>query len=200
MGRIDMLGEAAGKSPLSAAGRGRGRGPSVPRAPDLTPRPPSRTGKGESFLPLSQLLNAPDSAENGPGSRPAADLVVMNADGAGVIGLTRQGDNTDPAWSPDGRSLLFRTRTLDRQGRPGPYQLSVVAADGSSPPQDWEGLTTPEKPEILAFALLQKSDPGSRTRPSSLIPHPSSPRLRSSGAGSGHPEGRTVVGPFAAAG
>ena len=58
-GRIYKLGEAAGKSPLSAAGRGRGRGPSVPRATDITPRPPSRAGKGESLLPLPPFLNAP---------------------------------------------------------------------------------------------------------------------------------------------
>ncbi len=54
----------------------------------------------------------------------------INADGSERTQLTRAplpSHNDDPAWSPDGRQILF---TTDRNGRP---QTWVMHADGSSP-------------------------------------------------------------------
>jgi Tol biopolymer transport system component len=58
----------------------------------------------------------------------AADIYVMNADGSGSRKLTHSaGRNAEPAWSPDGRKIAFRST---RNG--GNREIYVMNADGSN--------------------------------------------------------------------
>lgn len=55
------------------------------------------------------------------------DLYVVNLDGSGLKRLTKSDDDeSSPAWSPDGKTLLYSSRT---RGSP---QLFTVPADGSA--------------------------------------------------------------------
>ena len=54
----------------------------------------------------------------------------MNANGTGVRRLTRQiGFDGDPAWSPDGRKIVFEST------RSGNADIWVMNADGTNPRQ-----------------------------------------------------------------
>ncbi len=55
-----------------------------------------------------------------------SDLYLSNADGTGVTLLTTGGINTDPAFAPDGKSVLFRS---DRAGN---YEIYRINVDGSN--------------------------------------------------------------------
>jgi Tol biopolymer transport system component len=79
--------------------------------------------------------------------RPANDVYVMGADGAGITRLTSDpSDNVEPAWSPDG------ARIVSSSSRDGDYDLYVMQADGTDQVQvtdipqgetnaSWAGLT-----------------------------------------------------------
>ena len=55
-----------------------------------------------------------------------SEIYLMNADGSGQRGLTRDlAYDGDPAWSPDGRKIIF---VSNRDGR---YEVYVMNADGS---------------------------------------------------------------------
>ena len=55
-----------------------------------------------------------------------SDVYVMNADGTGLRRLTRsRGEDNYPAWSPDGRRIVFGS---ERDGNLGLY---VMKKDGS---------------------------------------------------------------------
>lgn len=61
-------------------------------------------------------------------SKDRMDLFLVDVTGNQVRQLTHgEGSNEDPAWSADGRFLLFTST------RPGRRQLFVMAADGSAP-------------------------------------------------------------------
>jgi Tol biopolymer transport system component len=65
--------------------------------------------------------------KTGPCCSPShTDIYVMNADGSGKRKLTHDARyNTEPAWSPDGRKIAFRT------ARDGNAEIYVMNADGS---------------------------------------------------------------------
>jgi TolB protein len=57
--------------------------------------------------------------------RSAADIYVMRSDGTDVIRLTRESENDQPAWSPDGVFIAFTSN------RTGDYELFVMKRDGT---------------------------------------------------------------------
>ena len=53
------------------------------------------------------------------------DIYIMNADGSGQTNITKhQGSSLDPAWSLDGRKIVFVTN------RVLPNEIYVMDADG----------------------------------------------------------------------
>ena len=98
-----------------------------------------------------------------------ASVVVMNADGSGRRRVTpRDGNASDPAWSPDGRLLAYIRR--DELGR---GELWAVRPDGSGR----RALTRahPNGPDLLSVAWLRGPVPRS----------PSSYRIRASSRADG---------------
>src|SRR5262249_55594790 len=68
---------------------------------------------------------------------PSPDIWVMNADGSGQTRLTSN-HGTRPAWSPDGRYIVFSTES----------GLSVMNADGSAvTPLPVSGVSNPNFPD-----------------------------------------------------
>ena len=89
-----------------------------------------------SYIPLTAVWS-PDgrriafAASRGPTPGPPryssqSDIYVMNADGSGTRKLTHNAlQNAEPAWSPDGRKIAFRST------RNGNRDIYVMNADGS---------------------------------------------------------------------
>jgi len=73
---------------------------------------------------------------------PVEDIYLMNGDGSGVKALTTDGHSHDPAWSPDGKGILFiHDMALGKKPayreQPGyesyhPVELYVMGADGGN--------------------------------------------------------------------
>lgn len=59
-------------------------------------------------------------------------LVTMNARGKNVARITR-GDDSDPSWSPDGRTVLYTHSTYNNETQEYASNVYVVNADGSDP-------------------------------------------------------------------
>jgi Tol biopolymer transport system component len=60
------------------------------------------------------------------------DLYVFNADGSGLQALTQPGSEANPAWSPDGRMIIYDSWTENSDYDYGRnHNLWVMNADGS---------------------------------------------------------------------
>jgi Tol biopolymer transport system component len=55
----------------------------------------------------------------------SADIYVINANGSGLVQLTKTGHESSPAWSPDGSVIAFEST------RDGNSEIYVMRADGS---------------------------------------------------------------------
>ncbi len=60
------------------------------------------------------------------------DVWVMNANGGGKKRITPGDDSYDynPAWSPDGRWIVYETATGSKRG---PWSLAIIPAEGGTP-------------------------------------------------------------------
>jgi Tol biopolymer transport system component len=84
---------------------------------------------------IAFLSDRADPLAHQVGHAPISDLYVMNADGTGVIRLTKSSDCggngvTSPSWSPDGSRLVFAMPHLE--GSACWFDLFAVHADGTS--------------------------------------------------------------------
>ena len=102
----------------------------------------STDGSGSRMLPYITLtpvwspdgrriaFTRPREGQTGPGpccDPSPADIYVMNADASGTRRLTHNaGYNAEPAWSPDGRKIAFRST------RDGNREIYAMNADGSN--------------------------------------------------------------------
>jgi hypothetical protein len=59
-----------------------------------------------------------------------SDIYIMNLNGTGLVQLTTDGHNTQPAWSPDGRRIAFTS--WRETGVAGSGDIYIMNADGSN--------------------------------------------------------------------
>jgi Tol biopolymer transport system component len=79
-----------------------------------------------TWSPDGRRIAAALATNRGSASRNGAQIVLMNADGTDLKTLTKTpGYNWCPAWSPDGRKIVFSSN------RTGQFQLWMMNPDGS---------------------------------------------------------------------
>jgi TolB protein len=120
------------------------------------PTPPGGSSPGSTASPQSAASSGSPVASGGNDISALAgritfssgtnDIYVVNANGSGLRRLTSNPANDfDPAWSPDGRMIAFRSE------RDGNTEIYVMAADGSAqrnvshdPTEDWGPTWSPD--------------------------------------------------------
>jgi Tol biopolymer transport system component/predicted small lipoprotein YifL len=113
MGTMAACGTSGGAETPPAASDTSPSPTSIPAAATETPVPLNGRGGG-------RIVYASKRDEN-------YDIYVMNADGSGQRRLTfHPAEDTDPAWSPDGRMIAFTSY------RSGTFEVYVMNADGSN--------------------------------------------------------------------
>ena len=88
---------------------------------------------GDQIVDADQPAWSPDGSQiafvAGEGHK---DIMVMNADGTGVINLTNGvGDNGAPTWSPDSRRILFTSQEVGQSGELLGGRIAIMDRDGS---------------------------------------------------------------------
>ena len=87
--------------------------------------PPTLVAAAPDALPLARGDIAFESMRDGD-----VEIYVMNADGSGQTRLTNNpAVDRDPAWSPDGRQIVFASTRDD--SLVGNVEIYVMNADGS---------------------------------------------------------------------
>jgi hypothetical protein len=84
-----------------------------------------------------------------PTERGQADIIIMSIDGSPERSVTRTSarDETDPAWSPDGRALVFAAGPSSfPSGQSTASELMVMSADGRRTRRLTEGWTNAVEP------------------------------------------------------
>jgi Tol biopolymer transport system component len=126
---------------------------------------PTRTVSGGSGQPTGTAVPpVPRAGSRHRGSLAYStdDIWVMRADGTHVRRLTRRrGDELDPAWSPDGRQIVYRD---SRRGINNDDEIYAMNADGSgqhdltnNPVNDWSPAWSPDG-RLIAFSSQRPGD------------------------------------------
>jgi hypothetical protein len=91
---------------------------------------------------IAYRAQAPQTSQSG--SEPTSDLYVARPDGTGAVRITHSGrHDTEPVWSPDGKSLAYISLPA---GTSGNFSLHVVRPDGRDDRTLVDGTTTLSAP------------------------------------------------------
>ena len=132
------------------------------------------TARGNDDVALTHVGDAayPDWSADGQtiafvgpgpkGHRDGTDIYTSNADGSLVANITSHpAIDTEPAWSPTGGTILFRTdRAMTRAGGPTPERLYVMNAEGGNLIRITDGTTVSASPTWSPDAARVAFDDG----------------------------------------
>lgn len=100
--------------------------PSTPTIEAVTPSAaPAATSTAETPAPVQTTTAAADESGNQIAYVKENNIWLLDLATGGTWQLTTEGENSDPAWSPDGQTLVF-TRMYD-----GNLEIATIRADGS---------------------------------------------------------------------
>lgn len=72
----------------------------------------------------------------------SSDVYVMDADGSNEVRLTREGYNVEPAWGPDGRTIVFTSWTFTKGAGLSVVDVDANGSQGSGVLLDFPGWDT----------------------------------------------------------
>jgi serine/threonine-protein kinase len=175
--------------------------PGYPRPPERSLVWIDRAGKVEALATERKPYRAPRLSPDGTRlavlieGDEVSDLWTYELDRHTWTRITFEGDNMQPIWSPDGRTLAFASN------RDGSYQLYVVSAEGGTARQltrgrEWR-IPTGFTPDGRRVACNQNSDQKSEVVivdvDGSAPPAPLGTRARSEGGAVFSPDGAWIA-------